>query len=79
MINDTNDGRHAFPKTGNYHDGQVSSHDSYDQCGMSLRDYFAAHALAGIVRDPAAANMSSRDVAMASYAYADAMLKARAE
>ncbi len=47
--------------------------------GMTLRDYFAAHALAGMLRDPAAVDMSSYDVAMASYAYADAMLKARAE
>ena len=48
--------------------------------GMTLRDYFAAHALAGMLGDHESASiMSSIDAAQAAYDYADAMLKVRAE
>ena len=42
--------------------------------GMSLRDYFAGQALAGMTADT---HNSSTVVAAAAYQYADAMLKAR--
>lgn len=64
MSNQKDDGGSAFPEPGNA------------QCGgMSLRDYFAARALA-----PAFPGMTTRDVqyaAEAAYELADAMLAAR--
>ena len=53
-----------------------------DQCGMSLRDYFAAQALAGYCsRDFSAWDEPPDSSDMAKWAYhkADAMLKAREE
>ena len=47
---------------------------------MTLRDYFAAAALHGIVSDPSLFVKSKRDVELVSrsaYEFADAMLKAR--
>ena len=47
---------------------------------MALRDYFAAHALAGMLADPNRPKNDTReDVAESAYAMADAMLKARGE
>lgn len=77
-----NDGGPAFPLP----EGQVlhnpehgfveaEDHARYHESGMSLRDYFAAKALA-----PAFPGMSTRDVqyaAEAAYELADAMLAAR--
>lgn len=63
------DGGSAFP-TGDNPESQLYAHP-----GMSLRDYFAAKALA-----PAFPGMSTRDVqyaAEAAYELADAMLSAR--
>ena len=47
-----------------------------DQNGMTMRDYFAAKAMQAILSDP---NYTAEDrkLAEASYAIADAMLKAR--
>ena len=68
MVNNT--GGPAFPQT-------------YQKCeehmvGMTLRDYFAAKAMLGILADPHR-DMNYGYDAIASYAYslADAMLKAR--
>lgn len=47
--------------------------------GMSLRDYFAAKALAGILADPNSATVTTERVAIAAYDYADAMLAERAK
>lgn len=66
-----NDGGPAFPIKGN---NAVRS--SWD--GMSLRDYFAAHALTGLIAQcdpPAKGNLSRDDFAVWSYEMADAMLK----
>ena len=64
------DGGPAFPATeSNYHNENMRGE------GMSLRDYFAARALA-----PAFPSMTTRDVqyaAEAAYELADAMLAAR--
>jgi hypothetical protein len=63
------------PRSGNYFEG------------MTLRDYFAAAALSGIMADPETGSeecfseedimQSRRDTALAAYGYADAMLDAR--
>jgi hypothetical protein len=45
--------------------------------GMSLRDYFAAKAMQGLIVDPDRADQSREECARLSYAMADAMLKAR--
>ena len=47
--------------------------------GMTLRDYFAAKAMQGFAADPQAAWKDGADgMARCAYAWADAMLKARA-
>lgn len=45
--------------------------------GMTLRDWFAGQALAGICADPASASSGAGELARASYNLADAMLRAR--
>ena len=71
------DGGAAFP---------AGAYDSTDQCmawqdGMTLRDYFAGQALAGLLAsyaNPGANCAPTSDVAAnESYAYADAMLAER--
>lgn len=72
------DNPHAFP---------VATIDGYTQDGMSLRDYFAGQALAGILssREGALAIMHDRPegmdpipaIAIACGAYADALLAER--
>jgi len=44
--------------------------------GMTLRDYFAAKAMLGLVSDPDLV-IDSTQVAQLAYVYADAMLEAR--
>jgi len=46
--------------------------------GMTLRDYFAAKAMQGILTDPEIV-MGATEIANLSYKYADAMMKARGE
>ena len=67
-MNDTNTGGPAFPSHGSM--GEVA------QEGMTLRDYFAAKAMQGLL----AGSLKSSDthlIARDCYAMADAMLKAR--
>ncbi len=48
--------------------------------GMTLRDYFAAAALQGIISDvsvPASSKKDGELVSQSAYAFADAMLKAK--
>ena len=52
--------------------------DGYED-GMTLRDYFAGQALAGITGDPSVEDMDQNEIARAAYLYADAMLEARGE
>jgi hypothetical protein len=52
--------------------------DGYED-GMTLRDYFAGQALAGIAADPSIADESQADLAKWAYSFADAMLEARGE
>ncbi len=68
-----NDGGYAFPVPA----GNFSGGESWDPLylGMSLRDYFAAHALAVIPGDVAEPASLARD----AYAIADAMLAERSK
>jgi hypothetical protein len=68
----TDNGGPAFPVADTvYPSGQVQ----HGFNGMSLRDYFAAHALAGLLAD---GNASSRSVyAIDAYDIADSMIAAR--
>ena len=73
MSEQINDGGPALPTADAYHpSGQIA----YGRKGMSLRDWFAGQALAGMV---AAVDRSGSHALYAeeSYKFADAMLKAR--
>ena len=59
----------AFPRP-------TSGVDQYAQTGMTLRDYFAAKALQGILTDAEIA-MGISEIAELAYKYADAMMEAR--
>ena len=50
----------------------------YRYIGMTLRDWFAGHALGALIVDPSRADQSREECARLAYAIADAMLKARA-
>ena len=73
MTEQPKDGGAAFPT------GLTPGH--YSQEGMSLRDWFAGQALAGIVggyyANPELSGLSPRDHAEESYLIADAMIAAR--
>ena len=62
----------AFPQVSTNPDG-----DLY-QPGMTLRDYFAAKAMQGLLSDPDwRQDMNFDNTALAAYKMADAMIKAR--
>lgn len=67
----------AFPRTGVGNAGH--SYDVPPQDGMSLRDYFAGQALAGIIACPGAEpdDASREGCASLAYGFADAMLAER--
>ena len=69
-MSNTNTGGPAFP-TPRYERGDMYS------LGMTLRDYFAAKAIQGIIGTEAEGGMLYDRVAEVAYMYADAMLKAR--
>lgn len=75
MSNQINDGGPAFP-----HKRQIRCNgeviDSEMEPGMTLRDYFAAAALQGMLSDPDRGGSGS-EFAQAAYSCADAMLKWR--
>jgi hypothetical protein len=50
---------------------------NYAQDGMSLRDYFAAKAMQGLIWNTDLDLDTREDLAEVAYAYADAMLKVR--
>ena len=69
-----NTGGPAFPRPASpAHEYGFHKH----QDGMTLRDYFAAKAMQGIVANPNAQGMSYREISDRAYTQADAMLKAR--
>lgn len=45
--------------------------------GMSLRDYFAAKAMQGVLMNPGGLDMHDPEIAEAAYEMADSMLRAR--
>lgn len=61
----------AFPASYYTDDGEWAKRD-----GMTLRDYFAAKAMQGLLADHSN-NMYIEDLVKLAYEYADAMLKAR--
>lgn len=70
------DGGPAFPFDGSVEDGEIVPRSK----GMSLRDWFAAHALTGILAYPGgdrSGSCTEHQVAKAAYLYADAMLASR--
>lgn len=67
-----NDGGPAFPHPGGASDCTVQE----SHLGLSLRDYFAGQAMP-ILLHQATIKDTAKSVALASYAMADAMLKAR--
>jgi hypothetical protein len=77
------DGGSAFPRPLSVSHGSVTDHQysACEQDGMSLRDYFAAKAMQGLLHDTAhfdaKAELVVRAVADLAYDYADAMLKVR--
>jgi hypothetical protein len=77
-----NDGGPAFPTVatatthGFYADGQPCMTHYGSRSGISVRDYFAAAALQGMLSDPDRGGAGS-EFAQAAYSCADAMLKAR--
>lgn len=73
MNNQPNDGGPAFPTPDVYH---PNNEVEYGQPGMSLRDWFAGQALAGLCAD---SNLGGKAALFAGFSYelADAMLAAR--
>lgn len=65
-----NTGGPAFPNA------VVTTNDGWVHSGMTMRDYFAAKAMQGILTDPEIV-MGATEIAELSFKYADAMLKAR--
>ena len=54
--------------------------EQHDKDGMTLRDYFAAKAMQGLLADPDwRQDTTFEDTAYAAYEQADAMLKARGQ
>jgi len=73
MSEQINDGGPALPTADSYHpSGQIA----YWRKGMTLRDWFAGQALAGLLASNEN-NMPFDVVAPLAYRHADAMLKAR--
>lgn len=76
MSNTINNGGPAFPTENARQTGPSSWHEE----GMTLRDYFAAKAMqAAISSKNCPESFDGSVVATASYAMADAMLRARGE
>ena len=77
FVSNTNTGGPAFPQnTKLVHAAGQEVHQGF-MGGMTLRDYFAAKAMQGILAKWGTGLPPSDMTVEASYAYADAMLKAR--
>ena len=71
-----NDGGPAFPSE--QHETQDGTWNQTFERGMTLRDYFAGQALAGLMASEADGGVYLADhAALRAYEFADAMLKAR--
>ena len=75
------DGGPAFPET--IYAGNSNRHAADETPGMTLRDWFAGQALAGILAFPGAVEgnrtKSYRTVVNTAYGYADAMIEERSK
>lgn len=71
MVDKINDGGSAFPAA-----GQVGPEHYGFEPGMTLRDWFAGQALAGLLA-ACPTDGGERGIAHDAYLYADAMLAAR--
>jgi hypothetical protein len=69
MAGEKDDGGQAFPRA----EGKVS----YGHDGMTLRDYFAGQAIAGMCASDAEGTWPSASMALQAYVLADAMLLER--
>lgn len=69
-MSDNKTGGPAFPWT-------ADRADRGDVPGMSLRDYFAAKAMQGMLASNESPNWTDEYIAISAYRLADAMLKAR--
>jgi hypothetical protein len=67
------DGGQAFPLPTAYYPNGELLHGGWD--GMSLRDYFAAKAMQGMLQR----TLAPQEISQVSYIIADAMLAAREE
>jgi len=74
-MTDTKDGGPAFPGEQGHVPG--GTWNQTFESGMSLRDFFAAHALTGMLADKTPAKYYD-EIAGHAYRFADAMLAARA-
>ena len=72
-MNDTNTGGPAFP----YEERNGEGAPYKDYFGMTLRDYFAAKAMQGMLAENGGGAVRNETLAEFSYEIADAMLKAR--
>jgi hypothetical protein len=70
-----NDGGPAFPRSAAFSNAERTA--CTEQDGMTLRDWFAGQALAGMGVECTSDEFCHSSVAECAYAYADAMLRAR--
>lgn len=79
MSNNINDGGPAFPVVDYKQPAGVGAHVMTIMGGMTLRDYFAAKAMQGLLSHNSNGNASDKNIAEWAYSQADAMLRARGE
>jgi hypothetical protein len=68
----------AFPRPYS-HDDYLEDIDYLAQDGMTLRDYFAAKAMQGMLSENSGIRYPTDELVKFAYAVADAMMKAREE
>jgi hypothetical protein len=71
-----NNGGPAFPRPLGHHPHMGCTYSDAQQ-GMSLRDYFAGHALAGLLSDETIERVTPEGYAKSAYDYAEAMIEER--
>ena len=76
-MSNTNTGGPAFPEIRIHGGDNYNAPTKVYYGGMTLRDYFAAKALQGLIGTETEGGMLYDRVAEVAYLYADAMLKAR--